>query len=93
MPVMMSGLAALGLLWSAAETPKLPLIAGRNAVSFADAQYNADFIGMGFVVSHQGRHYGVTAKHVLMVVNHPQIRHVDPGQHLESWQMTSTGRF
>jgi len=73
----------------AAATPEFPLVSGRNAVSFDDSQFNNDYIGMGFVLDYQGQLYGVTAKHVLLVVNHPQIKHVDPAPVLRSWQMSS----
>lgn len=85
----LTAFAALASAVSHADSPSFPLLSGRNAVSFADAQYDSDYIGMGFVVEHRGRYYGVTAKHVLLVVNHPQIKQVDPGAQLSSWQMTA----
>lgn len=76
-------------LSAAAGEKTYPLLSGRNAVSFNDPQYDRDYIGMAFVIDHQGRYYGVTAKHVLMVVNHPQIKHVDPRAELKSWTMVA----
>ena len=74
-----------------AATPEFPLSAGRNAVRFNDAHPAADFVGMGFVLEHAGRHFAVTAKHVLLVVNHPQLRSVDPAPVVSAWHMEVPG--
>lgn len=44
-----------------AATPEFALSTGRNALRFNDAHPAADFVGMGFVLEHAGRHYAVTA--------------------------------
>ncbi|MGE4072580.1 MAG: serine protease [Lysobacterales bacterium] len=78
--------AALALVISTAAAARAPLTSGVNDVQFASAREQA-FLGSGFVIEHQGRLFGVTAKHVLLMREGGPPEHTDIQPQLEHWRL------
>ncbi len=77
-------LTSLGSQSAPAAAP--PLIAGVNDVRFNGSAEQA-FLGSGFVIEHQGRWYGVTAKHVLLMRKDGPPTSTDIQGQLDHWRL------
>lgn len=62
------------------------LYAGVNDVKFQNAEEQR-FLGSGFVLAHEGKLYGVTAKHVLLMRKNGPPKHTDIQPLLAHWKL------
>jgi hypothetical protein len=69
-----------------ADTPDPAVRAGVNDVQFAGAPQQR-FLGSGFVLEHQGRLFGVTAKHVLLMHKGAPLASTDIQPSLDQWRL------
>ncbi|MCB1611951.1 MAG: trypsin-like peptidase domain-containing protein [Xanthomonadales bacterium] len=79
-------LLAIGPWMAHAAPAKSELISGVNDVQFASAS-EQPFLGSGFVIEHEGRYFGVTAKHVLLMRNGGPPATTDVAGELGHWNL------
>ncbi len=79
-------LLAIGPWMANAAAAKSELISGVNDVQFASASEQL-FLGSGFVIEHEGRYFGVTAKHVLLMRNGGPPATTDVAAALGHWNL------
>jgi hypothetical protein len=79
-------LALAPLLGHAAATNSPPLLSGVNDVQFEGAAEQS-FLGSGFVIEHNGRYFGVTAKHVLLMRDGGPPANTDIEAQLSHWHL------
>ncbi len=58
-----------------------------NAITFSKSGNIKDFVGSGFLVSHGGQSYAVTAKHVLFEAMDEGVNAVDVSKSVSRWQL------
>lgn len=58
-----------------------------NNVSYTDSSFNNPNASNGFLVTHENKTYGVTAKHVLMVAKTDEMKFIDFEEDLKEWKM------
>lgn len=71
-------------LQASTTTHKLRYSAANN-ITFKASQQTKEFVGSGFILSHQGQQYAVTAKHVLLEIMDQGIDHIAVADHVEKW--------
>jgi hypothetical protein len=69
-----------------AHAEQVSLTTGINTVQFGSAAEQA-FLGSGFVIEHQGRLYGVTAKHVLLMRAGGPPANTDVQSEISHWRL------
>jgi hypothetical protein len=79
-------LAAVLALGAGVCQAATPLYSGVNDVQFQGAEEQR-FLGSGFVLAHQGKLYGVTAKHVLLMRKGGPPAHTDVQPLLAHWKL------
>ena len=77
--------AAMPLLAQASSSTPV-LLAGVSDVQFSGGSEQR-FLGSGFVLEHQGRLYGVTAKHVLLMHKGAPLANTDIQTSLQHWRL------
>lgn len=81
-----AALVALSFSAVAAHAGNAPLTTGINTVQFG-AGAEQPFLGSGFVIEHEGRLYGVTAKHVLLMRAGGPPANTDVQSELSHWRL------
>jgi hypothetical protein len=79
-------LLALGPWFAYAAPASSHLISGVNDVQFTSAS-EQPFLGSGFVIEHEGRYFGVTAKHVLLMRNGGPPANTAVAKELVHWNL------
>ena len=64
--------------------PQAQQYSGVNRVTFQGVAPQTH-LGNGFIIKYEGKNYGVTAKHVLLMAKRPGLSSSDIAPHLQSW--------
>ncbi len=58
-----------------------------NAITFKPSQVTKDFVGSAFLINHDSKTYGVTAKHVLLETMDQGLNSISTHGHIENWEL------
>ncbi|MDF1698904.1 MAG: serine protease [Saprospiraceae bacterium] len=59
------------------------------SAAFKDSKYDNAHAGSGFVLQYKGKHYGITAKHVLFFAKTDSMKTISFNNELKSWEFIS----
>lgn len=76
------------LLMSTTGFSKEPIFSAANNITFSNTKETKFFVGNGFLISHKGKTYAVTAKHVLLETQKSGIKFIDIKDHFKSWHLS-----
>ncbi|MAM28670.1 MAG: hypothetical protein CMC13_06565 [Flavobacteriaceae bacterium] len=60
-----------------------------NNVQFKDSKFNNPHAGSGFILKHNNKLYGITAKHVLFIAKTDSMKTISFDKQLKSWEFKS----
>lgn len=81
---MKAKLVSICLLICISLTNKATLYSAANYVELKNGEIR-EFVGNGFLLKHQGKTYGVTAKHVLFELRSPDVTHINIKNAVKTW--------
>ena len=74
------------VLWACSATTAATQLSGINDVEFIGTEPQSH-LGNGFVIEYEGQHFGVTAKHVLLMASKSGLKNTDINIRLKSWAL------
>jgi len=66
---------------------KESIFSAANNITFSNTDETKSFVGNGFLISHNGKTYAVTAKHVLLETQESGIKFIDIKDHFKHWRL------
>lgn len=83
----MKKLIAIATLISTISFAGQPIYSAANNLTFSNSNETKSFVGNGFLISHLGKTYALTAKHVLFEAQKSGIQSIDIADYLKSWTL------